>query len=249
MKNTQHPYTRAIQSGKSHYHFRFLFILWAVFFSLLIGFATPPQAALGYKPVYSSAEVQGAATSNTREDVESTEGFLSQEITSRKFVPTATPTPTPTPVSEQKYGRSRQIGEYTWTIDVGEDDRAGTADEIFQALNEYRKKHGRGTLQWDDALASFARSRAEKFASEKKTDSHAGFKDYLNNQDGFNKLGFMRIGENSSYGYKVLGVHLIEWVYAGDQPHDENQLSTNWSHVGVGVSGLATDLVFAGKQQ
>jgi len=249
MKQFPSPYTRAIKQRQSRFHFRSLLILWAVFLSVLISFAVPVSSAPGYQPVYTASNVQGAATKAAVEDVEAKQGFLSQEIIARKFVPTPTPTPTPTPAKARQYGKSRQIGEYTWTIDVGEDERAGTAEEIFQALNEYRRKKDKGTLSWDNNLASFAQSRANTFAALQKTDEHAGFKDYLNNQNGFDKLGFMRVGENASYGYKLLGVHLIEWVYAGDQPHDENQLSSEWTHVGVGVSGLATDLIFAGKPQ
>jgi hypothetical protein len=44
-------------------------------------------------------------------------------------------------------------------------------------------------------------------------------------------------------------VHLIEWVYAGDKPHNDNQLSSKWSAVGIGISGSATDLVFGGSKQ
>lgn len=250
MRNLPSANTRAIRKGQSHYHLRFLFILWAVLLSILVGFAEPVSSAPGYQPVYNAdSQIQGATTKAAFEDVVTNEGFLHQEIIAQKFVPTATPTLTPTPQEVRQYGKSRQIGEYTWTIEVGEDERTGTPQEIFQALNEYRQKKGKGTLSWDDRLASYARERAELFDREKKTDSHAGFKDYLNNQNGFDKLGFMRIGENSSYGYKVLGVHLIEWVYAGDQPHDDNQLSSEWSHVGVGASGLGTDLIFAGRPQ
>jgi uncharacterized protein YkwD len=243
-----HPYNRRANSrSKSLYQVKFLFILWAVFFSVLISFFTPPDAPdAEYIPVFSMAAVKGAAVENDPGISDQNVAFLSQEITAQKVVPSATPIPIPK-TEEKKYGKSRQIGEYTWTIDVGDDERAGTADEIFQALNEYRKKNGKGTLSWNGKLAEFAKTRADKFASENKTDSHAGFKDYLNNQDGFTKLGFMRIGENSSYGYKVLGVHLIEWIYAGDAPHDNNQLSSDWTHVGVGVNGTSTNLIFAGS--
>jgi uncharacterized protein YkwD len=146
------------------------------------------------------------------------------------------------------WGVAKQIGEHTWTINVGRDEKTGSAQEIFQALNAYRQKKGRHTLSWDSTLATYAQSRADTFAGMKTTDAHAGFRDLINNQDGFKKLGFMALGENSSYGYHLEGVHLIEWVYAGDAPHDDNQLSTKWSHVGVGVNGTATDLIFGGNK-
>lgn len=241
---------RATNEGKSFYRLRFLAILWAVSFSMLISYALPSDAAgKGYDPVYQQASVKGAHTVN-RASIVIKPGFVNQEITSQKFVPTPTPTVTPTSTSapQKDWGKSRQIGEYTWTIDVPDDERAATAQEIFQALNAYRQKNGKGTLQWDDHLAEFARSRSDLFASQGKTDSHAGFKDYLNNQDGFNKLGYRKIGENSSFGYKVMATHLIENVYGGDKPHDDNQLSGDWTAVGIGVNGLATNLIFAGQK-
>lgn len=160
-------------------------------------------------------------------------------------------TPTPTSVQQKstEWGKATQIDEHTWTMSVEKDERMASTKEIFDALNSYRQKKGKSPLAWDQTLASYADSRAVLFAKSGNTDKHAGFTDYINNQDGFAKLGFNAVGENSSYGYQLYGVHLIEWVYAGDAPHDDNQLSSSWSHVGIGVSGAATDLIFAGSRR
>lgn len=163
--------------------------------------------------------------------------------------PTTTPTPNikpvikaPTPTIE--WGKALQIGEKTWTINVGMDERMATPQEIFEALNSYRQRYSRGTLTWDNKLAEYAQSRANTFISLGKTDAHAGFSNFIDNEDGFNKLEMNGLGENSSFGYRLLGVHLIEWVYAADEPHNTNQLNSKWTHVGIGVSGDATDLIF-----
>lgn len=161
--------------------------------------------------------------------------------------PTRTPTPTRLPTPTKIWGKSQQIGEYTYTINVEMDPRMATPSEIYEALNSYRQKFNRRALAWDTKLAEFAQTRANTFASLGRTDTHAGFKDYIDNQDGFTKLGMHGLGENSSFGYQLYGVHLIEWVYAGDKPHYDNQLNNNWTHVGVGVNGSATDLVFGYK--
>jgi|GEM_PF-5148842 len=146
------------------------------------------------------------------------------------------------------WGKSRQIGTHTWTIKVGKDAKNGTPQEILIALNSYRKKYGRGALAWDDKLGEYAKKRVEYFTSIADLDQHAGFTDFINNQDGFHKLGFVSVGENSSYGYTLEAIHLIEWVYAGDKPHDDNQLNSSWHYVGIGVDGVATDLIFGGKK-
>lgn len=160
-----------------------------------------------------------------------------------------TPKPTAVPTEDtQEWGKATQLSEHTWTMKVGFDDQMATPEDIFAALNSYRKQHSREALTWDDRLAAFAKSRAVTFTSLGKTDEHAGFVSYTDNIDNVKALGFWSLGENSSYGYKLTGVHLIEWVYAGDEGHNSNQLNSDWSHVGIGVDGNQTDLIFGGNK-
>jgi uncharacterized protein YkwD len=122
--------------------------------------------------------------------------------------------------------------------------------QLFQALNEYRSKKGRAYLSWDEKLASFAKSRSDYLLTLGSLDNHAGFKDFISNKDGFAVLGFNALGENQSWSSSPLSpTYIIETQYAGDKPHDDNQLSSDWSYVGVGVSGTYTDLVFGGKKR
>lgn len=118
---------------------------------------------------------------------------------------------------------------------------------ILQALNAYRQKHNKSALVEDEKLAAYAQMRAQQFAQQKNLDNHAGFLDFINNQDGFRKLNFSHLGENSGYGYSVSAQSLIEDVYGHSPAHDNNQLSDQWSHVGIGVSGTATDIIFGGR--
>lgn len=150
------------------------------------------------------------------------------------------------PPDTEPWGVAKKIGEHTYTIKVGEDERMATPQEILDALNSYRQTQGKGTLQRDNKLASYAQERAQFFSEKGSTDAHAGFNDYLDNQDGFTKLGFDRLGENSYYGGKLYGVHLIEWIFAKSPEHNANQLDSGWSHVGIGVSGYGVNLIFGG---
>lgn len=168
--------------------------------------------------------------------------------------PTAIPTPT---IKLQKqapkedlglWGIAKQLDEHTWTMKVGKDERMASAQEILDALNVYRERNGRGRLEWNQTLADYAQGRSDFFAKTGTTDKHQGFHEYLKDENNYKKLGFRSLGENSSIGFKLLGVHLIEWVYAGDKPHDDNQLNSRWSSVGIGVSGTATDLIFGGDK-
>jgi uncharacterized protein YkwD len=124
------------------------------------------------------------------------------------------------------------------------DARMGTPREVLEALNDYRVRRGSQRLTWDERLANYAQSRAVYLASIKNVDGHAGFQNYLEKESGFEKLGFTRLGENISYGYQMEAVHLIEWIYAGDKPHDDNQVNNDWNYVGIGVEGTATCLIF-----
>ena len=150
---------------------------------------------------------------------------------------------TPTPDNEP-WGVSKQIDEVTWTMKVGDDEKMATAAEIFEALNNYRQRYGSQILTWDEKLGNYAQSRAVYLNGIKNVDKHQGFNNFVENEDGFNKLGFTMLGENISYGYKLNGVHTIEWMYAGDKPHNDNQLDNRWYFVGIGVDGLATCLIF-----
>lgn len=169
--------------------------------------------------------------------------------------PVAPPSPQPkvetnqeTKTVEEPWGVAKQVSQHTWTMKVGFDDRMGTPQEIFTALNDYRDRHGRGKLVWDELLANFATSRAETLSKLGKGDEHAGFMTYVSDQENLKKLGFWQVGENFSTGYRLLGVHLIEWVMAGDEPHDKNQLNSLWSHVGVGVWGTTAVMIFGGEK-
>lgn len=146
------------------------------------------------------------------------------------------------------WGVAEKIGEHTYTIKVGYDPRMANPKEIFDALNNYRQTNQRGTLVWDDKLASYASSRADYFKSIDKTDEHSGINNFLENEDGFSKLGFSSVGENSYFGGPLYGVHLIEWVFAKSPGHNQNQLEAKWTHVGIGANDHAVNLVFAKGQ-
>lgn len=142
------------------------------------------------------------------------------------------------------WGVAQKVDDTTYTIRVGYDDSMASPGEVYDALNAYRRTNGRNDLAWDDRLASYAQSRADYFHSIGSTDKHAGFDSFLENEDGFAKLGFMRLGENSYYGGKLTGTHLIEWVFSQSPGHNANQLDPQWTHVGIGTSEDSANLIF-----
>jgi uncharacterized protein YkwD len=152
--------------------------------------------------------------------------------------------PTPTP-DNLPWGVARQISEHDWVLKINNDATMGTPAEILQALNDLRMRYGAQPLKTDPRLCDYAQKRADYFISIKGTDEHKGLFSYLNDSDGYSKLGFGWIGENYSYGYVMSGVHLIEFVYNSDWAHSQNQLDPKWDHGCVGVNSPATDLIFA----
>jgi uncharacterized protein YkwD len=173
------------------------------------------------------------------------EYYLSEVARATEYVFTL-PSTTNINVSPE-WGKAYRVEgtDYTWTIRVGEDPQMATAREIFDALNAYRETKGVHKLAWDDTLAAYALERAMDYDRNQSTDDHRGFKDFLENENGFERLGFRALGENGAWGFKLNGTHIIEWVFAGDPDHDANQLASKWTDVGVGVSGRGVNLIFA----
>lgn len=235
---------------------KILLILLILFFSYITGkvdfinnFANRGLTLQEMEKTYTTVASSRVQKKFTDKDVMGAENYIIRQIAIGQVkAPIVSPTPVETSDPDEPWGVAKKIDTHTYTMQVKGDDVMATSIEIFSALNVYRKQHGRGELSWDVGLAGFAQQRADLFSSSGKLDGHSGFMDYLNNQDGFKKLGFSSLGENSSNGFKLSGVHLIEWVYAGDEEHNSNQLSNDWHYAGIGVSGSATDLVFGGNR-
>lgn len=130
---------------------------------------------------------------------------------------------------------------------IGNSPSGGPA-ALLAALNAYRSKNGKAGLIWDGKLAAFAQQRADFFHAKNDLDGHAGFIDVVNNHDGFHSMGFWQLGENSAIGQTVGAQALIEDVYGKSPAHNANELSAEFSHVGIGVNGTATNFIFGGRK-
>ncbi|MFQ5452274.1 MAG: hypothetical protein ACE5DQ_01800, partial [Candidatus Paceibacterota bacterium] len=74
-------------------------------------------------------------------------------IPPKKIVITTVPHANP---DTDPWGVAKKVGEYTYTIKVGHDDRMGTPQEVLDALNNYRNTNGRGSLVYDERLANYS---------------------------------------------------------------------------------------------
>ncbi len=116
--------------------------------------------------------------------------------------------------------------------------------EIVGALNNYRAKNGLSAFTQDDFLMGYAQQRAQYFVSRGGLDNHDQFfKDIRDSR--FN--AYYSLGENSASSGTMTAEKLIEEFFGRSSGHNDNQLSTQWTHVGVGVSGSYTDVVFGRK--
>lgn len=148
------------------------------------------------------------------------------------------------PYPTSPYGQATKIADHTYELKLPPDSSMANAQDIFIALNALRQRKGIGTLFWNTTLANYAQSRASFYTSRGSLDAHAGFMNYINNQNGFSTLGFNHLGENAAYAGPLTGAHLIDWVYSADEEHNSNQLNSDWKSVGIGVSGIASDIIF-----
>ena len=127
-------------------------------------------------------------------------------------------------------------------------DNPKSIQNILDALNSYREKRGISKLSLNPTLAEYAKFRVSHFVNISSIDNHEGFKSFIQNEDGFNKLGFMSLGENSGNGNFSDGTDLVEKFYGSHGPHDQNQLDPKWTHAGIAVSGNFTDFIFGANK-
>jgi uncharacterized protein YkwD len=119
---------------------------------------------------------------------------------------------------------------------------------VLEALNEYRRNNSAGELIIDNSLQGYAQNRAEYLQRIGKLDKHAGHNEFMKN-NGYSKLGFNSVAENQSWNFKGNASGLIRDFYARSPGHNKNQLNPEYTHVGIGISGNYTNLVFGGKKK
>ena len=97
-------------------------------------------------------------------------------------------------------------------------------------------------------MQTYAQSRADYLQSIGKLDDHAQHIEFMAS-GGFDKLGFNSIAENQGWNYQGDAKGLIESFYGTSSGHNKNQLNPTYTHVGIGIDGSFTDLVFGGRKR
>ncbi|MEI7653172.1 MAG: hypothetical protein WCJ70_02750 [bacterium] len=149
--------------------------------------------------------------------------------------------PTPT----IPWGTTEKIAEHTYRTYVGEDPVMSTEEEFVIALNKYRALHSVQELFVGSDLCTFATMRINQLKALGKLDAHAGFKEFLANDENWKTMPrFVALGENNSFGYKQSGTHLIEWIFDADEEHRSNQLNPQWNRTCVRISDTIVEVIF-----
>lgn len=147
--------------------------------------------------------------------------------------------PTPLPFSSKKNKLKPAVKAISISV--------FSVSEVLQALNDYRGKNGVGGLSLDPVLQEYAQSRVNYLKVLGKLDKHAGHQEFMKN-NGFGKLGFNAVAENQSWNYRGDAQGLVERFYGKSSGHNKNQLNPEYTHVGIGINGVFTNLVFGGRK-
>lgn len=137
-----------------------------------------------------------------------------------------------------------KVDEHVTKIALPPDPRMSTADELFEAMNNYRKARNVQNLAKSDLLCSIAENRADEQLANGDLDNHAGFDKYAQNQNEFSRMGEVLFGGVQPQ----YGVHIIE--YGWDRSltgHKEAIQDPDWSHGCGGIAGYFAVFIFGTK--
>lgn len=174
-------------------------------------------------------------------------------------VPSVLPTPKPTKqnlpsntnMPSTQWKKSSDNWEEQWKVEKIDDittdsrfpadDRMGTPEELFVAINSYRSAHTISQVQKHDTLCRIAQTRANQLFELGELDQHAGMDSLAHSQQDFDNMGEVISGGTQN----ELAVHTVEWGWGRSQTgHKESVLNPKWTHGCGGVAGLFSVFVF-----
>lgn len=137
--------------------------------------------------------------------------------------------------------KREKVDEHTTITWLPPDDLMSTPDELFAAMNNYRRSHGIAEVAKSDTLCAIAQKRAEEQRALGKIDGHAGFPKYAQEQREFSYLTEVLFGGDQPQS----GVHIVE--YGWDQSltgHREAIQDRSMTHGCGGVAGSFAAFIF-----
>lgn len=137
-----------------------------------------------------------------------------------------------------------KVDDHITKINLPPDPRMSTADELFSAMNDYRRGHNVQLLTKNDLLCSIAQKRADEQLANGGLDGHAGFNKYAQDQQEFQRMGEVLFGGVQPQ----YGVHIVE--YGWDRSltgHKEAIQDPEWNHGCGGIAGYYAVFIFGTK--
>lgn len=134
-----------------------------------------------------------------------------------------------------------KVDEHMTKINLPPDPRMSTPEELFDAINNYRRAHNVQTITRNDTLCDIAKKRADEQLANGGLDGHAGFEKYAQSQNDFYRVGEVLFGGVQPQ----YGVHIVE--YGWDRSltgHKEAIQNPSWNHGCGGVAGYFAVFIF-----
>lgn len=137
-----------------------------------------------------------------------------------------------------------KVDEHITRVSLPPDPRMSTAEELFEAMNNYRRAHSLSILQKSDLLCSIADNRAKEQSANGKLDGHAGFGKYAEEQNEFSVMGEVLFGG----AQPQYGVHIVEFGWDRSLTgHKEAIQDPSWQFGCGGISGYFAVFIFGAK--
>jgi len=137
-----------------------------------------------------------------------------------------------------------KIDDNVTSMSLPPDPRMSTAEELFEAMNTYRKAHGVSTLSKNDMLCDVAQNRANEQIANGGLDGHAGFSKHFNDQNEFNRVGEVLFGGSQPQ----YGVHIVEFGWDRSLTgHKEAIRNPVWNHGCGGIADYYAVFIFGTK--
>lgn len=157
--------------------------------------------------------------------------------------PSITNAPTPIPIQPFDWSVEK-VNDTLTKVSIPPDPRMSTADELFEAMSNYRSNHNLNKLSKNDSLCIIAQKRAEEQVANGGLDSHAGFSKYFNDQTEFRRVGEVLFGGSQPQ----YGVHIVEFGWDRSLTgHKEAIQNPVWNHGCAGVAGYYAVFIFGSK--
>lgn len=223
----------SIKTRKAKTYGLLTLVTFFAFFGLLFNYETA-EAKLGFTPPV--AQQQGVQV----------------PVTS---TPSASPAPTATTskpkLAQKPVQQENQRDMWTVTSDgktslsrLPADKQMSTSDELWAALNAYRRAQNLPEFTRSDLLCTIAQNRANELQKNGKLDEHAGFSKYAHEQQTYNSMEEIIQGGV----IPLSGTHLVEWGWDRSiTGHRETLQSREMTDGCAAVSGLFAVGIFGAR--